>query len=259
MPGLQSTLHSLGPWFHNLHLPDGTQTAPDHPLGDFPAFKWRMIAPHLPADLTGLRVLDVGCNAGFYSLELARRGATVLAVDVDSHYLAQARWAAEQFEYGSRITFQELTVYDLARLPETFDIVWFMGVFYHLRYPQLALDILAERTAGTLVFQTLMVPGDGAAAIPENLRLHERDRLLDAAWPKLALIEHRLEDDPTNWWLANDAAVRALLRMSGFTVTATPDYELYLCQKTGVADEWQRAQRRSELQAATGVQSDFES
>ena len=35
----------LGPWFHNLHLPDGTETAPDHPLGDFPAFKWAELAP----------------------------------------------------------------------------------------------------------------------------------------------------------------------------------------------------------------------
>src|SRR4029079_837219 len=34
---------ALGPWFHNLHLPDGRLTAPNHPLGDFPAFKWREI------------------------------------------------------------------------------------------------------------------------------------------------------------------------------------------------------------------------
>jgi tRNA (mo5U34)-methyltransferase len=30
-------IERLGPWFHNLHLPSGEQTAPDHPLGDFPA------------------------------------------------------------------------------------------------------------------------------------------------------------------------------------------------------------------------------
>lgn len=84
----------LGPWFHNLHLPDGTETAPDHPLGDFPRFKWDCIAPLLPADLSGWRVLDVGCNAGFYTIALAQRGAAVLGVDIDARYLAQARWAA---------------------------------------------------------------------------------------------------------------------------------------------------------------------
>src|SRR5213075_1703884 len=80
----------LAPWFHNLHLPDGTQTCPDHWLGDFPAFKWREIAPHLPADLTGWSCLDIGCNAGFYTFELARRGARVLGIDVDERYLRQA-------------------------------------------------------------------------------------------------------------------------------------------------------------------------
>src|SRR3712207_5340586 len=83
----------LGPWFHNLHLPDGTQTAPDHWLGDFPSFKWQQLAPHLPQDLTGWSCLDIGCNAGFYTFELAKRGATVLGIDVDERYLRQARWA----------------------------------------------------------------------------------------------------------------------------------------------------------------------
>src|SRR3954462_5736986 len=59
----------LGPWFHNLHLPDGTQTAPDHFLGDFPTFKWRELERCVPQWLAGWHVLDVGCNAGFYTFE----------------------------------------------------------------------------------------------------------------------------------------------------------------------------------------------
>jgi hypothetical protein len=92
---LQAQIEALGPWFHNLHLPGGVQTAPHHFIGgDFPRFKWLEIAPHIPQDLRGWRVLDVGCNAGFYSFELARRGASVLAIDVEDLYLTQARWAA---------------------------------------------------------------------------------------------------------------------------------------------------------------------
>ena len=82
---LSQAIRELGPWFHNLHLPGGEQTAPDHAYGDFPAFKWREIAPHIPQDLRGLTVLDIGCNAGFYSFELARRGAQVTAIDIDPH------------------------------------------------------------------------------------------------------------------------------------------------------------------------------
>src|SRR4051812_24045845 len=60
-----------GPWFHNLRL-DGIETAPDHPLGDHPAVFYREFAPALPADLHGWSVLDIGCNAGFYSFEMKR-------------------------------------------------------------------------------------------------------------------------------------------------------------------------------------------
>src|ERR1051325_3447877 len=94
----KKTIQTLQPWFHTLHLPDGTQTAPDHRLGDFPRYKWQQIAGHLPEHLNGWRALDIGCNAGFYSFELARMGADVLGIDVDKHYLRQARWAARQFE-----------------------------------------------------------------------------------------------------------------------------------------------------------------
>ena len=84
-----SMIERLGPWFHNLHLPDGTQTAPDHRLGDFPRYKWEVLHPHLPASLEGWTALDLGCNAGFYTFELARRGAKVTAIDLDEHYLTQ--------------------------------------------------------------------------------------------------------------------------------------------------------------------------
>src|SRR4051794_9600043 len=101
----------LAPWFHNLHLPDGRQTAPDHPLGDFPAWKWRELTPHLPDDLSGKRALDIGCNAGFYSFELARRGADVLAIDLDERYLRQAGWARGELGLDERVELRRMSVY----------------------------------------------------------------------------------------------------------------------------------------------------
>lgn len=250
---LQSRSHELGPWFHNLHLPDGTQTAPDHPLGDFPSFKWEAIAPHLPEDLTGWQTLDIGCNGGFFTFELAKRGASVTALDIDPHYLAQARWAAEQYGLAESITFRKGTVYDLARIDEEFDLVWFMGVFYHLRYPQLALDLVSERTRRLLVFQTLTSPGSGSTQVPANLRIDERSQMLDPAWPRMAFIEHRFEEDPTNWWAPNDACVRGLLRTAGMRVrTALPEFETYLCEPGSDIDEWTLGAIRDECMAATG-------
>jgi tRNA (mo5U34)-methyltransferase len=221
----------LAPWFHNLHLPDGLQTAPDHPLGDFPRFKWEQLAPALPADLTGVRALDIGCNAGFYSFELARRGASVLGIDHDEHYLRQAHWASERFGLADRIEWRQLGVYDLAHVEEQFDLVLFMGVLYHLRYPLLALDIVAERVRGRLVLQTLTLPGDEQVDPPHDLGIDERDRLLEPGWPMMAFVEHRMAGDPTNWWLANAAAVEAMVRSTGLRVVERPAHEMWICDR----------------------------
>lgn len=229
-------VRDLAPWFHNLHLPDGTQTAPDHPLGDFPSNKWTRIAGHVPDDLTGWSALDIGCNAGFYSFELARRGADVTAIDCDPHYLRQAEWAAGKFGLADRIRFRRQQIYDLAHMSEQFDIVWFMGVFYHLRYPTLGLDIVARKTRRLLVFQTMTLPGEDVAAAPPNLALTEREQMNQPGWPKMAFIERRLENDPTNWWAANHACVEALLRSCGFHVLARPAHEIYLCEPCPTAE-----------------------
>ena len=157
---IEEQIRELGPWFHDLHLPSGHRTAPDHWLGDFPSFKWREIADSIPSDLSGARALDIGCNAGFYSFQLAARGADVLAVDLDEHYLRQARWAASQMDPEGRVEFRQMSVYDLVDVAEEFDVVLFLGVLYHLRYPQLALDLVAEKVRGRMILQTLTMPGD---------------------------------------------------------------------------------------------------
>ena len=71
---IRDRVRELGDWFHNLDL-RGVSTAPNHFLGDYPRIKWQNFAHAIPADLRGQTVLDIGCNAGFYSFEMKRRGA----------------------------------------------------------------------------------------------------------------------------------------------------------------------------------------
>lgn len=246
---------ALSPWFHNLHLPSGHETAPDHPLGDFPAFKWDQLAGSLPSELTGMRALDVGCNAGYYSFELAARGAEVLAIDSDEHYLRQARWAAEQLDPEGRVSFRHAQLYELARTAECFDLILFLGVLYHLRYPLLALDLIAGLTRGTMVLQTMTMPGQSAAsAVPDDLPISQRQRLARPGWPHAAFIEHQLADDPTNWWVADDACVQAMLRSAGLRIVDTPGHELYVCVPDPGHDH-AASIRTAELHAALGVSS----
>jgi len=249
--GLAPGAEKLAPWFHNLHLPDGTQTAPDHPLGDFPAFKWQEVAAHLPADLTGWTALDIGCNAGFYAIELARRGAHVVALDKDPHFLRQATWAVDQFGLGDRIEVRQGQVYDLARWSERFDLVLFLGVFYHLRYPLLGLDLAAARANRLLLFQTLTMPGDEVVIPPEDVDFNDRAALTAAGWPKMSFIEKKLAGDITNWWAPNHAAVEAMLRSSGLKVIGRPAHEFYLCEPAA-GPPFGRAGITEEVLAATG-------
>lgn len=244
--GLAQAIADLGPWFHNLHLPDGTQTMPDHPLGDFPAFKWAQIAPHLPERLDGWHVLDIGCNAGFYCFALAQRGAQVVGIDMDPHFLRQAAWAARQFGLQEQVTFRRMQIYDLAHEAQVYDLVLFMGVFYHLRYPLLGLDVVAEKVRRLMVFQTLSMPGDEVYEQTRGLGLNEREAMLEPGWPKLAFIEHELASDPSNWWAPNRAAVEALLRASGMRIIQSPGHEIYLCEPDpdhlSAAATWDRGQ-----------------
>jgi tRNA (mo5U34)-methyltransferase len=222
----------FGPWFHNLHLPDGTQTAPGHFLGDYPAFKWRNVARSVPADLAGWTALDLGCNAGFYSFELARRGARVLGQDIDDRYLRQARWAAQRLGFDDRVEFRKGEVADLLswNWEQPFDLVWFTGVFYHLRYPALALDLVRRLTGRLMMFQSLTMPGGGDFTPPADMKLADRGRMLAHDWPKMGFIERALEADTTNWWAPNAACVEALLRTAGFRVIDRPEHEFWLCE-----------------------------
>lgn len=233
---LAGTIRELGPWFHNLHLPDGVQTAPDHPLGDFPAFKWARIAPHLPARMDGWEVLDIGYNAGFYSFELARRGARVVAMDHDEHYLRQAAWTARQLHLENRVDIRHGDIHDLAIRDERYDLVLFLGVLYHLRHPLLGLDLAAAASRQLLLVQSLTAGPPGNDIDTADPGYAGRDRLCEDAWPKLAFVEHELAGDPTNWWVPNPPALPAMLRSAGLHVHAQPDQDTYLCERDPGAD-----------------------
>jgi tRNA (mo5U34)-methyltransferase len=227
---IRARISELGPWFHNMPL-KGVWTAPDHFLGDYPMVKWRCYADALPQDLRGKTVLDIGCNGGFFSLEMKRRGADrVLGIDFDEDYLAQARFAAEV--EGLDIEFRRMSVYDVGSLGEQFDIVFFIGVFYHLRHPLLALDLVYEHVArDLLVFQTLQRGSTQVAEVAPDYDFSETATFDEPGYPRMHFIEHRYSHDQTNWWAPNRACTEAMLRSAGFEILGRPEDETYLCRR----------------------------
>lgn len=234
---LKARVAELGPWFQNIDLGGGVHTAEDHFLGDYPAFKYRRFADVLPSDMTGMSVLDLGCNAGFYAIEMKRRGAErVLGVDSDERYLAQAQFVAEALGIEG-IEYRKLTVYDVGALGERFDLVVFMGLLYHLRHPLLALDLIREHVAGDLMlFQTMQQGTEAVLQVPRDHPFHvpgtarPPDYFDNPAYPRLHFIEHAFAEDWTNWWAPNAACSQAMLRAAGFSIEANPEPEVYLCR-----------------------------
>nr|WP_281353506.1 TIGR04290 family methyltransferase [Jiella pacifica] len=230
--GLESRIRALGPWFHNLDL-GGIRTAPEHFLGDYPNFKWQHFRHLVPEDMSGRTVLDIGCNAGFYSLEMKRRRAErVVGIDSDPRYLAQARLAAEIA--GHDIEFRQLSVYEVGALKEKFDFVIFMGVLYHLRHPLLALDLLHETVVGgDLLFQSMLRGSNRVADLAPDYPFEQEAVFEQEGYPRMVFVENNYAGDPTNWWIPNRAGMEAMLRSAGFEIVDATDDEVYLCHRGG--------------------------
>jgi tRNA (mo5U34)-methyltransferase len=226
----------LGDWFHNMDL-RGVMTAPNHFLGDYPHQKWSRFAHAVPSDLRGKTVLDIGCNAGFYSIEMKRRGASrVVAIDSDDRYLAQARFAASVC--GADIEIQKLSVYQVGELGERFDVVLFMGVLYHLRHPLLALDLLHRHVVrDMLIFQSMLRGDEDSEPVLGDYAFWETGIFDRPSFPRMFFIEKRYANDPTNWWIPNAACAAAMLRSAGFEITARPEPEVFICRRRELLPE----------------------
>lgn len=186
-------------WYHSINLGQGVIT----PGVDNSPKKLKRV--QLPLSFHSKTVLDVGAWDGFFSFEAERRGAKrVLATDSviwnGLHNTADKRgFELARRALGSRVEDMHIDVLDLS--PEqigTFDVVLFLGVLYHMRYPLLALEKVASVTKELLILETAV----------------------DMLWtrrPAMAYYEKdELGNDPSNWCGPNPAAVLAMLRTAGF-------------------------------------------
>ncbi len=198
---LQSRADALR-WYHTIDLGQGVVT---RGVDNTPE---RLPRVQLPEDMSGRSVLDIGAWDGFFSFEAERRGAArVVACDYYSWH--GVGWGTGQGKAGfqlartalnSRVEDVDLDVLNLS--PDTvgtFDVVLFLGVLYHLPNPLLALERVASVAKGLLVLETVV-------------------DMVGVSRPAAAFYPDReLNNDPTNWWGPNHAAVQGMLASVGFT------------------------------------------
>ncbi len=136
-------------WYQTIPLGEGIATPGE--TGDAEQKKLEMM--NLSGDLSGREVLDIGCNEGFFSFEAERRGAKrVLAIDKSQ--VAKEKFSLIKELKQSRVEFLFTDLLDLHPMDAgKFDIVFFLSVFHHLRYPFNALDRIFQLTRGTAIME----------------------------------------------------------------------------------------------------------
>lgn len=185
-------------WFHKIDLGDGIVT----PGLDDSKKKLKLIK--LDEDLSGKTVLDIGAWNGFFSFEAEKRRASrVLAID--SFMWGGQGWGSKdgfnlaRDALNSKVEDKEIDVLGIS--PETvgvFDLVFFIGVLYHMRHPLLALEKIASVTKEKLILET-------------EVEMMDNKRPVTVFYPS-----SELDGDGSNWWVPNPAAVEAMLKTAGF-------------------------------------------
>ena len=190
-------------WWHSFELPDGSII---EGVNDLAAQKRRLAQYPIPDDLRGKRVLDIGAWDGWFSFEMERRGAEVVAID---------RWENPRFYeirhlLGSRVDYREMDVYDLH--PDkigTFDLVLFLGVLYHIKHPLLALERVCSVTRNMAIVESFVLHEPGDRKLIEFFEYDELGGQFD------------------NWFGPTVSALAAMCRTAGFARVAVSNVQDY--------------------------------
>jgi tRNA (mo5U34)-methyltransferase len=235
---IRARLADLGWWYHNIDLGHGIWTNPNDPMAYNPETRWDLIERYIPHNLAGKTVLDLGCNSGYFSLMMKKRGADrVLGIDMRDHWIKQATFLAEVYKLDVDFRVDDVYHFCLTNR-ELFDYVLFLGLFYHLRHPLLVLDHVAAITRGFLYLVSVVrgYVGGGELHIQNNYSRHEQDVFKHEAFPKMFFIEKCYNNDSSNWWFPNEPGLLAVLRSAGFEVADRPAEDTFVCKPVRKVD-----------------------
>ena len=213
---LKSRVAAIPYWYHKIALPGGVTTPGWAPLS--------VEAYQVPDDLTGKRVLDVGAWDGFWTFEALKRGAReVVAIDDFSDDLGRLedrerpQWETfdlcrEAFGYDDTVCRRhEMSVYDVSEdALGRFDVVFFFGTLYHLRYPLLGLDRIAALCDGEIYIETAILddysPYQGGMG-----KGYPGEQVVMEFYPRA-----EYGNNATNWWVPTLYCVLGMLTAAGF-------------------------------------------
>lgn len=203
-------------WYHRIELPFGITTP-----------GWAPIAPQvyrIPEDLSGKRVLDIGAWDGYWTFEALKRGAReVVAIDDFSDFLDRLkkddRKAWETFDfcksalgYSDEVCRRmELSIYDVGEEKlGRFDVVFFFGTLYHLRYPLLALDRISS-VCDDMLFVESAICDDYSPYRGGLGNGYPGNQMIMEFYPG-----KQYGNNDTNWWCPTLFCLMHMVNASGF-------------------------------------------
>jgi tRNA (mo5U34)-methyltransferase len=232
-------------WWHSIDLGPELGVTPGSCTPEHQRLFMRNVG--YPERFDGLSVLDIGSYDGGFAFEAERRGAArVVAVDVhpiDCRCLGLAKEIL-----GSKVEYQMMSAYDLnvEALGGPFDVVFFFGVYYHLRYPLLALDKIwpVVKPGGYMLMETHVI--DECIVLPDGQKkpLSEVAPLMkDIPIYQFYRLNELSEVDYSNWFGPNIEAAKQALWSAGFKPTLLSQWSwraAFKAEKIDEVQEWRK-------------------
>jgi SAM-dependent methyltransferase len=142
-------LGSVQAWNHNFELPNGLMTSKvaqkSHGKNIVKYNRIQHILDKL--NLDGKKVLDMGCNEGFFSLKLEERGASVVGIDIDEYRIEKANFIKGVVKPNAKIEYKKLDIYSQQfEVSDKFDFCLCLGFIHRVPDPFKAVSALASKS-----------------------------------------------------------------------------------------------------------------
>jgi len=226
MRDVAPTDFDVSKFFDGIYIFQEWELFPGHSTSGVKHVRNHMDVLKVPARLDGLRVLEIAPWNGFFSFECVRRGATeVVSLGPDDPELTGYNKTRDVLEIDN-CKYIQASVYDLdPEVHGTFDIVFFLGVIYHLRHPLLALDRIYDVTKHRLFVDSPVID---RYIFDQTLSPEKRETLLESGkvfheLPMTYFTKARETGDSFNWFMPNIKCFKDFVESSGFDIYNTYD------------------------------------